>query len=122
VSLLTLARALRNAAAIAPFTLSFSRPKAQKDPRDTSNFDQDFTREKPQLTPMDKKVVAKIKQAEFDGFDWAVGQPIGGNHDAVEAAAPQSPSPSAPSQAPAVMAGYDSSSDDDLDGFGEEML
>eukprot|EP00053_Salpingoeca_punica_P011981 m.106914 g.106914 ORF g.106914 m.106914 type:complete len:716 (-) comp15822_c0_seq2:755-2902(-) len=35
---------------------------------DTSNFDQDFTSEKPQLTPTDKRAVETIDQTVFNGF------------------------------------------------------
>eukprot|EP00729_Bicosta_minor_P009038 gene9038-29469_t len=35
---------------------------------DTGNFDTDFTREKPRLTPMDPKSLVGINQAEFAGF------------------------------------------------------
>lgn len=35
---------------------------------DVSNFDSDFTKEKPKITPGDPKKVAKIDQSDFDGF------------------------------------------------------
>lgn len=47
---------------------------------DTGNFDTDFTREKPKLTPMDPKSLVGINQAEFAGFTFtnpAFGVPPG---------------------------------------------
>jgi hypothetical protein len=36
---------------------------------DTSNFDEEFTREKPTLTPVHGQLTAR-DQAEFNGFSW----------------------------------------------------
>jgi serine/threonine protein kinase len=39
---------------------------------DTSNFDEEFTREKPTLTPVHGQLSSR-DQAEFDGFSWVAG-------------------------------------------------
>eukprot|EP00041_Stephanoeca_diplocostata_P022835 m.549367 g.549367 ORF g.549367 m.549367 type:complete len:701 (-) comp22159_c0_seq1:124-2226(-) len=39
-----------------------------KSKTDAANFDSEFTRERPKITPGDKKLVAKINQDEFAGF------------------------------------------------------
>jgi serine/threonine protein kinase len=39
-----------------------------KGKNDTDNFDKEFTRERPKITPTDKKTVSKINQEEFSGF------------------------------------------------------
>ena len=49
----------------------------QKDDKDTSNFDKDFTSEEPVLTPIDPIIVKAINQDEFRDFsfvnsDWRV--------------------------------------------------
>lgn len=36
---------------------------------DTSNFDEEFTREKPTLTPVHGQLTSR-DQAEFNGFSW----------------------------------------------------
>ncbi|XP_077437380.1 protein kinase C epsilon type-like [Vanacampus margaritifer] len=41
-----------------------------KTKRDVNNFDQDFTREDPVLTPLDDNVVKQINQDEFKGFSY----------------------------------------------------
>ncbi|XP_077469111.1 protein kinase C epsilon type-like [Stigmatopora argus] len=41
-----------------------------KTKRDVNNFDQDFTREEPVLTPVDDSVVKQINQDEFKGFSY----------------------------------------------------
>ncbi|XP_078464601.1 protein kinase C epsilon type-like [Lampetra planeri] len=42
-----------------------------KTKRDVNNFDQDFTREEPLLTPVDSSVVKQINQDEFRGFSFS---------------------------------------------------
>ena len=49
----------------------------QKDEKDTSNFDKDFTNEEPVLTPVDPVIVKAINQDEFRDFsffntDWKI--------------------------------------------------
>ncbi|XP_036388075.1 protein kinase C epsilon type-like [Megalops cyprinoides] len=41
-----------------------------KTKRDVNNFDQDFTREEPILTPVDDAVIKQINQDEFKGFSY----------------------------------------------------
>ncbi|XP_072044245.1 LOW QUALITY PROTEIN: protein kinase C-like [Amphiura filiformis] len=41
-----------------------------KNARDTSNFDAEFTREAPNLTPTDKLFIMNLDQTEFDGFTY----------------------------------------------------
>uniref|UniRef100_A0A8C7Z150 Protein kinase C n=1 Tax=Oryzias sinensis TaxID=183150 RepID=A0A8C7Z150_9TELE len=41
-----------------------------KTKRDVNNFDQDFTREEPVLTPVDDTIVKQINQDEFKGFSY----------------------------------------------------
>jgi novel protein kinase C epsilon type len=48
---------------------------------DAGNFDTDFTREKPKLTPMDPKAIASINQSEFDGFTFTNPKFGGGEAD-----------------------------------------
>ncbi|KAK5607539.1 hypothetical protein CRENBAI_016818 [Crenichthys baileyi] len=38
--------------------------------RDVNNFDQDFTREEPVLTPVDDTIIKQINQDEFKGFSY----------------------------------------------------
>lgn len=45
------------------------KPKI-KSPKETNNFDPEFTSEKPVLTPTDRKLIASINQAEFQGFSY----------------------------------------------------
>ncbi|XP_075257299.1 calcium-independent protein kinase C-like [Convolutriloba macropyga] len=45
------------------------KPKL-KTKRDVTNFDQDFTREEPTLSPVEHKVVESINQEEFCGFSY----------------------------------------------------
>ncbi|XP_026858313.1 protein kinase C epsilon type isoform X1 [Electrophorus electricus] len=41
-----------------------------KTKRDVNNFDQDFTREEPALTPVDDAIIKQINQDEFKGFSY----------------------------------------------------
>uniref|UniRef100_A0A8C2XEL9 Protein kinase C n=1 Tax=Cyclopterus lumpus TaxID=8103 RepID=A0A8C2XEL9_CYCLU len=41
-----------------------------KTKRDVNNFDQDFTREEPNLTPVEDNVIKQINQDEFKGFSY----------------------------------------------------
>ncbi|TSK42146.1 Protein kinase C epsilon type [Bagarius yarrelli] len=41
-----------------------------KTKRDVNNFDQDFTREEPVLTPVDDAIIKQINQDEFKGFSY----------------------------------------------------
>ncbi|KAG9510925.1 Protein kinase C epsilon type, partial [Fragariocoptes setiger] len=41
-----------------------------KGPRDVSNFDHDFTKEEPTLTPVPPEVLKTIDQSEFEGFSY----------------------------------------------------
>ncbi|XP_029691400.1 protein kinase C epsilon type isoform X2 [Takifugu rubripes] len=41
-----------------------------KTKRDVNNFDQDFTREEPVLTPVDHSIIKQINQDEFKGFSY----------------------------------------------------
>uniref|UniRef100_A0A672N0S8 Protein kinase C n=1 Tax=Sinocyclocheilus grahami TaxID=75366 RepID=A0A672N0S8_SINGR len=41
-----------------------------KTKRDVNNFDQDFTREDPMLTPVDEAIIKQINQDEFKGFSY----------------------------------------------------
>ncbi|XP_058649493.1 protein kinase C epsilon type isoform X3 [Onychostoma macrolepis] len=41
-----------------------------KTKRDVNNFDQDFTREDPVLTPVDEAIIKQINQDEFKGFSY----------------------------------------------------
>jgi hypothetical protein len=47
---------------------------AQSGATDTSNFDQEFTREQPTLTPVHSTLTSQHQQ-EFQGFSW-VGLPL----------------------------------------------
>lgn len=42
----------------------------QKDKRDTSNFDKEFTRQPVELTPTDKLFIMNLDQNEFAGFSY----------------------------------------------------
>lgn len=42
----------------------------QKTKRDVNNFDQDFTKEEPVLTPVNPEVLKTINQIEFQGFSF----------------------------------------------------
>lgn len=42
----------------------------QRSKRDANNFDSDFTKEEPVLTPSDQQVVRAINQEEFRGFSF----------------------------------------------------
>ena len=42
----------------------------QKSQLATDNFDQEFLREKPQITPADASRIAQIDQGEFQGFTY----------------------------------------------------
>ncbi|KAI4785852.1 hypothetical protein KUCAC02_037511, partial [Chaenocephalus aceratus] len=43
---------------------------ASKTKRDVNNFDQDFTREEPNLTPTEENIIKQINQDEFKGFSY----------------------------------------------------
>ncbi|TFK10483.1 beta-tectorin [Platysternon megacephalum] len=43
---------------------------SQKDKRDTSNFDKEFTRQPVELTPTDKLFIMNLDQTEFAGFSY----------------------------------------------------
>nr|XP_006007552.1 PREDICTED: protein kinase C epsilon type [Latimeria chalumnae] len=47
-----------------------------KTKRDVNNFDQDFTRESPVLTPVDDAIMKQINQEEFKGFSYFSEQPL----------------------------------------------
>ena len=40
----------------------------QRSKRDATNFDEDFTKENPELTPMGNDVVQSLNQTEFQDF------------------------------------------------------
>lgn len=42
----------------------------QKTKRDVNNFDQDFTKEDPVLTPTDEAIIRQINQEEFKDFSY----------------------------------------------------
>lgn len=42
----------------------------QRDKRDTSNFDKEFTRQPVELTPTDKLFIMNLDQNEFAGFSY----------------------------------------------------
>lgn len=42
----------------------------QKTKRDVNNFDQDFTREEPNLTPVEDSIIKQINQDDFKGFSY----------------------------------------------------
>lgn len=42
----------------------------QKNKKDTLNFDAEFTKEEPVLTPINSEVVRSINQEEFKGFSF----------------------------------------------------
>ena len=44
--------------------------RSQKTKRDVNNFDQDFTKEEPVLTPVNPEVLKTINQIEFQGFSF----------------------------------------------------
>lgn len=57
-----------------PILLRFARAytliiSSQNGSADTSNFDEEFTREQPTLTPVHGQLSAR-DQAEFNGFSW----------------------------------------------------
>ena len=45
-----------------------SRP--QKGKKDAVNFDAEFTKEEPNLTPINVDIIKAINQTEFDGFSF----------------------------------------------------
>ena len=47
-----------------------SRSFSQKNKRDVMNFDPEFTKEEPNLTPVNPEVVRTIQQEEFKGFSF----------------------------------------------------
>ena len=50
-------------------SLRLSLMVSQNGSADTSNFDEEFTREQPTLTPVHGQLSSR-DQAEFDGFSW----------------------------------------------------
>lgn len=42
----------------------------QKGRKDTSNFDNEFTKEAPKLTPTDRLFIMNLDQTEFQGFSF----------------------------------------------------
>lgn len=48
--------------------MDFSPLNHQRSKRDFSNFDDDFTKENPTLTPMGNDLVQSLNQAEFQDF------------------------------------------------------
>lgn len=61
---------MRTKAKSDPATLSQLFCVLQKTKRDVNNFDQDFTREEPVLTPVDDSIIKQINQDEFKGFSY----------------------------------------------------
>lgn len=51
------------------YSLFILRPK-QKSPKDALNFDTEFTKEEPVLTPVPNDVIRCINQDEFTGFSF----------------------------------------------------
>lgn len=49
-------------------SLQFSMMFLQRNRRDVANFDAEFTREEPALTPVNAEVLQSINQDEFRGF------------------------------------------------------
>lgn len=49
----------------------------QKTKRDVNNFDQDFTREEPILTPVEDSIIKQINQDEFKGFSYFGNETVG---------------------------------------------
>jgi len=47
---------------------------------DTSNFDEEFTREQPTLTPVHGQLSSR-DQAEFNGFSWVNSTPLQTLHE-----------------------------------------
>lgn len=45
-------------------------PRFQKSKKDALNFDAEFTKEEPVLTPINSEVVQTINQEEFAGFSF----------------------------------------------------
>ncbi|KAK2533586.1 hypothetical protein Q9233_004800 [Columba guinea] len=52
------------------FVLCSICPQTEKDKRDTSNFDKEFTRQPVELTPTDKLFIMNLDQNEFAGFSY----------------------------------------------------
>ena len=52
------------------FNQPTNQPTKQKDEKDTSNFDKDFTSEEPVLTPIDPMIVKAINQDEFNTISY----------------------------------------------------
>lgn len=50
--------------------VSFIFSKLQKSPKDALNFDTEFTKEEPVLTPVPNDVIRCINQDEFAGFSF----------------------------------------------------
>lgn len=59
-----------NIAALRANWISLAPCFLQKTKRDVNNFDQDFTREEPVLTPVDDAIIKQINQDEFKGFSY----------------------------------------------------
>ena len=49
---------------------SFQKSKFQRNKKDVNNFDADFTKEEPTLTPTEVSVIKSIAQDEFRGFSF----------------------------------------------------
>lgn len=60
----------------------------QKTKRDVNNFDQDFTKEDPVLTPVSSEVLRNINQEEFRGFSF-----VNEDYDPAKFAPPLNPNP-----------------------------
>lgn len=50
--------------------ITYTHKSLQKNPRDANNFDAEFTKEDPVLTPIGNDVIRCINQDEFAGFSF----------------------------------------------------